>query len=229
MRLLNRDIRDLAFASLNLPLAADALRSALREVESTARTAWYHCAFRGCDLLLVYGGGRVLDKDGLDWTDAARAMPALQGLIGALVGPYFTRFPRIIILRTRPEEELHWHVDCALDELDGFQPKLRVLLRGRRDELFYLARDGGKIRVEPDSDVYYMSGAFVHSARNRDRQDRYVLCFGSPWGEEDMRPEFLQSLSEGGVKLWSDGLQMEGREKFVRVPKKHALTPYAEY
>ena len=174
----DRDIRQLALASLGMDIPASEKSECVRELRSLPESAWYRCEFRHCDLMVVYGGDRVLEKHKISWTSQAEKCPALQALIEKVVSPYFYVKPRIIILKTKKKEQLHWHVDCNRDELDGFQPKLRCLLAGQRDDLFYLAKNGvDKIYAPIRSDVYYMSGAYVHSLKNESMDERRDMSF----------------------------------------------------
>lgn len=224
----NREIKELALASTGINLDKKERESVLTEILSLKKENWYRCQFRNCDLLLIYGGDNVLEKNKINWTDTADQCPNLKLLINKILDPFFKTKPRIIILKTNTEEELNWHVDCNKEEIYGFQPKLRCLISGKKDDLYYLSEDGNKIRTNITSDIYYMSGAFVHALKNTSREERYVLCFGSPWKEEHVKPQFIEllnNLSEDRL-LWNDNLKYSDREKFVRIPKKHGLIKY---
>src|SRR5690606_26930796 len=108
----NRDIRDLALASLGITVEASLKKACLEEIQQYPKSSWYSCEFRNCDLLLIYGGNEVIDKDNLRWTKSERSKGAIQSLISKLILPYFSRLPRLIVLRTRPGQQLNWHVDC---------------------------------------------------------------------------------------------------------------------
>lgn len=224
----NRNITDLAVASLGIKIDDSEKAIVLNEVSSLPKESWYRCEFRNCDLLLVYGGDNVLEKNQLNWTEAAQQCPALKTLIDKLLHPFFTIRPRIIILKTKPSEELNWHVDCNKEELESFQPKLRCLIAGKKDDLYFLSKGNEKIKAPVTSDVYYMSGAYIHALKNNNSEERYVVCFGSPWGEEHLKESFvhlLKNVPEESL-LWSDKLNLADRASFVRIPKKHGLTSY---
>lgn len=224
-----RDIKHLALASLGLDINSEQKVKCLQELKSLDISEWYRCEFRHCDLLLIYGGDRVLEKTNISWTPSAERCPALRVLIEEIVSPYFHVKPRIIVLRTKQKEQLNWHVDCNHEELDEFRPKLRCLLSGQRDDLFYLAKNGvDKIYAPIFSDVYYMSGAYVHSLKNESMDERYVLCFGSPWTEKDLKPYFLETLNklDSSHVFWSDELLSTNRKRYVRDPSRHGLNPY---
>lgn len=226
----DRDIRDLALASLSVNLESHEKQQCLRELQSVSQSEWYRCEFRNCDLLLIYGGDEVLEKNKISWTAVAQKCPTLQSIVKKVASPYFHTLPRIIILKTQQKEQLHWHVDCNQEELDSFQPKLRCLISGQREDLFYLSNNGkDKIYAPVRSDVYYMSGAYVHSLKNESSHERYVLCFGSPWGEKDVKDQFLEALGQlpSSHLLWNDELILKNRHVYVRDPAKHGLNQYA--
>jgi hypothetical protein len=229
LQIKDKDIRHLALASLGINIDNETKLRCLRELEALSQNEWYRCEFRNCDLLLVYGGDNVLEKSQISWTTSAQKCPTLQKLVETIIQPYFYTKPRIIVLKTKQKEELNWHVDCNREELDGFQPKLRCLISGRHEDLYYLSKNGSdKIYAPIRSDIYYMSGAYIHSLKNESASERYVLCFGSPWTEADIKPEFLKKLSQlhDSHLLWSDNLLLANRENYVRNSSLHGLNQY---
>ena len=220
------DIRQLALASLGITIPETLKNSCLDEIKRFPESAWYKCEFRNCDLLLIYGGSDVIEKDNLKW--ASNDNKAIRQLIGQTIEPYFHCLPRLIVLRTPPDQTLNWHVDCSSEELDSFQPKMRILLQGKTDDLFFKSRLGKPLPVQTRGDVYYMSGAYIHALKNTSGHDRYVLCLGSPWGEADIKSHFLNLIEQQAEEnlLWNSDLQATNRTLFVRSPREHKLTPY---
>lgn len=225
----DRDIRHLALASIGVDVGEKSKSECLQQIQALDQSEWYRCEFRNCDLLLVYGGDSVLEKNQISWTPSAQKCPALKALVEKIIEPYFYTKPRIIVLKTKQKEQLHWHVDCNREELDEFRPKLRCLISGQREDLFYLSQNGlDKVYAPILSDIYYMSGAYVHSLKNESEGERYVLCFGSPWTEADVKPQFLEKLNQltDSHLFWRDGLLIKNREQYVRNPSRHRLNQY---
>jgi hypothetical protein len=74
----NRDLTELAVASLGIEIDEREKELVLAEICSVPKESWYRCEFRNCDLLLIYGGDNVLEKNQLDWTESAQQCPTLK-------------------------------------------------------------------------------------------------------------------------------------------------------
>ena len=92
LQVMGRDVRDLALASLDINLEPDEKIECLRELQSLNELDWYRCEFRNCDLLLIYGGDKVLEKENISWTGAAERCPTLRSLVGKIVSPFFSPY-----------------------------------------------------------------------------------------------------------------------------------------
>lgn len=215
--------------SLGINIEDNIKKECLREITEVSQKYWYACEFRNCDLLAIYSGENIAQKQEIHWKEYLQNAHFLKKLILDTLEPYFYKLPRIIILKSKPGNTLNWHVDCASDELDGFQPKLRILLSGHKSDLYFIDNNNNKLTPVIHSDVYYMSGAYIHALNNTSQENRYVVCFGSPWSQKDVKPAFVELLSQQNQAhqgLWKDSLQLDGRARFVRQPKIHQLLPY---
>lgn len=225
-----QDLARIAWCDLDLGISQKLIDQAGAEIAALAKDRWYYCTYRACNLLLVYGGKIIDERHELNWLVSESECPSVREIVESKIRPLFHRMPRVIVLHTPSGQRLRPHIDCAANEVGTFQPKLRIILKGRLEGLYFLGSKNQKVKVNPISPVYYMSGAFTHSLDNESELDRYTLCFGNPWTFKDMSDDFLRLLSEGiqRARITSDDIGEFPHAKYAKDIRVEKLTPLGE-
>lgn len=175
------------------------------EIEGIPEEHWYWCTYRNCWLLLLYGNDtNVNNKREMAWLPYTSECHTLRHIVDDRFDGMFTTKPRIIIIRTEPGRYMPVHIDCTLEECAQFNPKLRVVLKGKLNTLQYLNHDGQEITIPDQFPVYYMAGNAPHSMHNSGDIEKYTLCFGDPWLGDDLEnTEFVVTLTRSLIKYES--------------------------
>lgn len=183
---LYNDVNDIMWAPMQFDgITKSMVEQMAKEVKDVPEEYWYWCTYRNCWLLMLYGNGTNIDnKQIMEWMPFTENMDTLKGVYNEFFSPLFTTKPRIIIIRTEPGRYMPPHVDCAAQEFETLNPKIRLVLSGKIDTLTFYGQHERKI---PDTyPAYYMSGNSAHSMHNDGDQTKYTLCFGDPWLGDDL-------------------------------------------
>ena len=107
---------------------------------------------------------------------------------------------RIVICKTAPGGENPVHIDCFPETFNTLQHKLRIVIQGASDTLYFETRDG-KIPAPQTTKPFIMDGSWPHGMINNSSSFKYTLCFGSPWTHSDYYPGLNTLLSSEGKKM----------------------------
>lgn len=189
------DFKKIVFADCNLEIDVHDLSKVASEISSYPEKFWYFCTYRKCFLLCLYGNSKVTEKESIDWLEHTNAWGTkTRCFVERWIQPHFYTLPRIIVLKTPPFSSIPVHIDCNSDEVDRFNPKLRVRLSGAGASLEFLKDDGSYALARPNSKIHFMSGSFAHRLVNNTSFDRITLCFGAPWSFTSAKASFYSSL-----------------------------------
>lgn len=178
---------DLIFATLNIPAPPPEF---LAWVKSQEEPRWWWDSYRTCHMLNLYTTGQ-----GESGASTAR-LRWQQG-----VPDFFIRYmednvwpiidgpTRTIIIRTLgPDGGNADHIDCMRSQFGTIQHKLRVVLEGYTDGLYFLNGTERRFIPHVDQNVWYLiDGSWPHGQRNEGVGYKYTLCLGAPFnGHEDL-------------------------------------------
>lgn len=179
---------EFTYKAIDLGITSEEINSMLQEVESVDEE-WRGNSYRGCAGLPVFGdlveeGDRFKGKTGkLDWTPAGKQCPTIQKVYNEKIRPILDQDARINILKTYAGNTLHEHIDCQEKEIGTDQHKLRVVLQGEIDKLYFKNFEGDKWNVPKEYHTYVMDGGHLH-ALEESEETKITMCIGAPWRGE---------------------------------------------
>jgi hypothetical protein len=165
---------------------------------------WFNDSYRQCQMSMIYSndGTWQSKKDIfrarssiLDWTEVSAATPLLKKFLMSSIFPLLGKMGRVTIIKTGPGRAMNAHYDCAESDIKEYRPKIRFVVSGENDSLYFCKEDGKKVHVSSEFDSYVIDGTRAHGMINRSNKIKYTICIGSPWNGE---------LSIKGQKLFEN-------------------------
>lgn len=135
---------------------------------------WYFNDFRNCEII------RLHDGNDNDWNEHGYKCPVLQQIVEEYVFPWMTPRGKVNVLKTKPNDPLHIHLDTKPEEIGTLQDKFRIVLNGSIEELFFVGAKGEKVRIPPHYNQYILDGSHPHGLYPSETE-KVTLCIGSPW------------------------------------------------
>lgn len=181
LELLKNKIIDTAAMKLDFPLTDNDIDKIAEELANIEDKHWYWCTFRKSYLLCLYGNEDVNNKSEMSWLPIAKNCHTLINLCEEFIFPMTNIKPRIIVIRTFPNTEMREHTDCYKDQLENLEPKLRLVVKGRKNNTLYFVNDKAEqVHISDEWRSYIMSGASLHGMKNIGGE-KYTVCWGDPW------------------------------------------------
>lgn len=157
-----------------------------QDLLKTPKHCWYHCNYRNSDILPVLTESGTLKlsemnkEHELKWTEGANFNSTLKEVLQKTFLPLFDPTPRVMVIRTEPGQITPAHYDCDQSELEKDNYKVRMVLQGKVDSLYFLNSQGEKVYIPSGERLYLMDGSHPHGMDNGDSV-KLTLAFGSPW------------------------------------------------
>ena len=98
--------------------------------------------------------------------------------------PWLGAKTRVMALVTQPGVANYEHIDCAKHELNTRQHKVRLVLQGRTDTLYWMT-DKGNVYAPNVDGVFVMDGGWPHGMINSTSIPKVTLALGAPWTGKD--------------------------------------------
>ncbi len=98
--------------------------------------------------------------------------------------PWLGSKSRVMALVTEPGVANYEHIDCSRNELNTRQHKIRIVLQGRTDTLYWLT-DKGKVHAPDVGQAFVMDGGWPHGMINTDALPKVTIAIGAPWTGQD--------------------------------------------
>lgn len=98
--------------------------------------------------------------------------------------PWLGSRTRVMALITEPGVANHEHIDCSRNELNTRQHKIRIVLQGKTDTLYWLT-DKGKVYAPDVEQVFVMDGGWPHGMVNTGALPKVTIAIGAPWTGKD--------------------------------------------
>jgi len=181
---------DLLYGALDIP-EIDRTKALLEIKSFKLLKYWFWDPFRASTMLPIMtvngqpeGVSHYSEsaKDGnFQWTEYAP--PTIKAYCEEYIFP-ITGHTRVMVLATKPGAANNEHIDCDPDTFNQRQHKLRFVLQGRTDSLYFMTKQGN-IHVPNTSKPFIMDGSWPHGMINNFDMVKYTVAFGAPWQGND--------------------------------------------
>lgn len=178
---------------VDLDTSEEEMKQIAEEIKSVPKDYWFYSPYRGTDMLALFSGGGEHKRSGLmkhdkdfEWTEPAiKYCPTLIKLAEERIHPWMVPLGRIIVIQTKPTQVINLHIDCSMKGYDDLQHKFRIVPQGRLDTLWFLGEDGERHYIDGKNRAYVLDGSHPHGMDNTGEEDKYTICWGSPWTGEN--------------------------------------------
>jgi hypothetical protein len=200
-------LKQILFASLKLPTIDK--KKSVSAIELISEDHWIYNEYRGAWMLPIRTKRAVGNKidlitSGSNDDNSAYSWTTFCPLE---ISDYFDKFifswiptdVRVVILKTMPNDANLEHIDCLPDEEDGFQLKLRYVLQGSTDTLYYLT-ENENLFIPRTEDPFLIDGSWPHGMINTSHVIKYTICLGSPWNGSENYPQIDRVVLKAGYK-----------------------------
>ena len=200
-------MKRMLFAELDLPLINKA--EIIKWIAGVPKDYWCFDTFRRCYMLPLMtrnGGLKRRDaqqygaRDKEEWFSWTHLAPdSVKEYFEKNIFNWTKEKSRIILLKTPPGGQNPVHIDCSPGKVHTIQHKLRIVVQGAVESLYFETRKG---KIPAPSGVekpFIIDGSWPHGMINNSKLHKYTLCFGSPWTGSNQYPKFgaLVSVDEG--------------------------------
>ena len=183
------------FAELDLPLIdKDRVTKWLAKVPDNC---WLFDTYRQCFMLpLMTRNGKAKRADMLQHNVQTNIIKfSWTSITPVFIRSYFEKNvfnwtkikSRIVIIKTPAGGQNPVHIDCFPQTFNTTQHKLRIVIQGTSDSLYFKTRKG-KIWAPLTEKPFIMDGSWPHGMINNSNLTKYTICFGSPWTHSDFYP-----------------------------------------
>lgn len=165
---------------------------------------WFFDAYRNCFMLPVMTKNGGIKKSDVQHRNSSIGTKQFlwTDFVPSFIKSYFEKNifswtktkSRIIILKTTIGEENPIHIDCSPQAFNTVQHKLRIIVQGTSDSLYFETRNG-KIWAPYTEKPFIMDGSWPHGMINSNKVCKYTICFGSPWTKATHYPGLNTLLS----------------------------------
>lgn len=201
---------NILFADLDLPKFPS--QSSLSLIKKASPQDWLKDSYRNSEVLPIMTNSGVAtlaamqaqtsDSDAYQWTQWAH--PEMIEYFDKFFWPWLGRRSRITILKTAANEKNHEHIDCSPAEIGTIQLKLRIVLQGRSDTLYFIDNNGARIPIGKTDSPFLIDGSWPHGMENINSEEKYTLCLGAPWHQSPTYPLFCSNLKKSDFTFPSD-------------------------
>ncbi len=197
--------QDFLFAGLNLPTMS--CEQALAELALVPETAWIWDAYRETKMLplMTQTGeasasavGELYLKSDFLWT--SNAPKVIKDYFEQHIFNWLKPRPRIMILKTEAHCKNKEHIDCAPNVFHLRQHKLRYVIQGNSDTLYFITKQGN-ITIPNTNQPFLINGAWPHGMHNNGDLPKYTICVGAPWSGADHYPQLNLILPSAPYEL----------------------------
>lgn len=94
--------------------------------------------------------------------------------------PWLGTKSRVMALVTQPGAANYEHIDCQRHELNTRQHKVRLVLQGHTDTLYWIT-DQGRVAAPQVQQAFVMDGGWPHGMVNDAAQPKVTIAIGAPW------------------------------------------------
>ena len=200
-------MNDLLYGALDIPEIDR--KKALSEIKNlTLFKYWFWDSYRATTMLPVMTLNGLPENvshytEGISTGDFAwtsYAPPTLREYCEKYILP-ITGNTRIMVLATKPGQENKEHIDCDPASFGLLQHKLRFVLQGRTDSLYFITKNGERVHIPNTSKPFIMDGSWPHGMINNFELVKYTVAFGSPWQGNHEYNQLTDALYKSNYEL----------------------------
>ncbi len=179
---------DILFASVNLPCLDKT--KATHEMLSLKKHSFWN-TYRQTTMIPLMTKHGLSGKAGtqnrrtgdFSWVDYTPTI--VKDWFETIVFPWIGMKSRVMALITEPGAANAEHIDCDPIHIKTRQHKLRVVLQGNTNTLYFCTQQGN-ISVPNVAGLFLMDGGWPHGMINDHELPKVTLALGSPWdGKEN--------------------------------------------
>ena len=175
---------DILFATINIPILDKAQAAQAILALDPGLSFWDDYRYTQMFPLMTRNGnagaqGANNRREGdFAWTDYAPT--AITEWFDNHVFPYIGMRARVMALVTQPGTANNEHIDCEPDELNTLQHKMRIVVQGKTDTLYWKTANGD-VAAPATSGAFVMDGGWPHGMVNTTNEVKVTLALGAPW------------------------------------------------
>ena len=189
------------FASLSLPEFPTS--ECLRFLQGASEMDWIYDSYRDAKILplMTSTGGADIEamkaqcKDSSQYQWTKHAPPQMKDYFDQHMWNWLGTRARMSVFRTAPGHQINEHIDCSKEAHGSIQLKLRFVLQGRSDSLYFI-HEGGRFFAPETRSFFLIDGSWPHGMVNSERSEKYTLCLGAPWVRALEYPAFESVVSK---------------------------------
>jgi hypothetical protein len=207
--------KNILFTYLQLPKCDT--KKIIADIKKIPSDAWFYDPYRKTTMLTLHsqGGGTsgkdtIVKKDGNEFVWTKNAPIDLIDYCEKYIFNWMQPRGRIMVLKTPPNDRNEEHIDCNKKKMGTIQHKLRIVLQGNVDTLYYVTTTD---KVYPPKNKegipFIIDGSWPHGMLNSTNNEKYTITIGAPWTGAN-NPEYTDLLSQSLNKdtLYKDGYVM---------------------
>ena len=175
---------DILFATINIPILDKAQAAQAILALDPGLSFWDDYRYTQMFPLMTRNGnagaqGANNRREGdFAWTDYAPTV--ITEWFDNHVFPYIGMRARVMALVTQPGTANHEHIDCEPNELNTLQHKMRIVVQGKTDTLYWKTANGDVAAPDVDG-AFVMDGGWPHGMVNTTNEVKVTLALGAPW------------------------------------------------
>ena len=198
--MLNRlPVDDILFSELtNIPPIDKSL--AIAGIESIPNEYWHQDPYRyntadSKSLVLMSKGGVAIGQaqPGAEFKWTNYCPKIISEWFDSYIFNWVSHKALIMVVCTEPGKKMHDHIDSTESEYGTLQHKLRYVLRGTTDSL-YFNTNNGKIFAPDIQGPFLMDGSWYHGMVNTFSESKITVALGSPWCGESSYNNIIHHL-----------------------------------
>jgi hypothetical protein len=201
----------ITYLPLDLDISSSDLETFSQEISRADNSSWFWSPYRSCWMLPLYTGGSEVERFQINdhqksfgWTSAVEGTTHLRTFLEEQVFPWMSPPGRIVILKTPPKQTIKLHTDCSYTTRDQLQYKFRIVLKGERNNLWFLGADKQRHFIDGKHPCYVLDGSHPHGMENTGEDEKLTLCVGAPWGDFHFTP--FVDLLKRSIKIYESSL-----------------------
>jgi hypothetical protein len=199
---------EILFASLFLPPVPK--KEILKKIKAVPASAWMWDDYRQVDMLPLMTSSGHPTREAVNsqrstasyrWTEHAPS--ELINYFDQHIWDWMETQSRVMILKTKPGARNQEHIDCSPADFHETQLKLRIVLQGQTDSLYFITHQ--KPLFSPKTEKpYLIDGSWPHGMLNNSPEDKYTICVGAPWTYSNLYPPFEAAIYKDKTLLPQD-------------------------
>jgi hypothetical protein len=203
------DLNNIVYAPISLEISQDEIKK-LEEEHNHPHVQSFYSRYRTCKMIPLRTSLGSCDPKVIadknqphDWTENLQFMPKTKSLIEEKFLPLVGDNSRIITLCTSPSSIVKAHYDCSEQSFAELQLKMRLVIKGQTDSLWFLGPKKEKVFAPKDNPLYLISGAHPHGAINNSSEEKMTICFGGHFtGDNERIKSLLKESFKQNRDLW---------------------------